>query len=93
MSQGSKYKNQREPKTPPYVHIKGVRQRLGFSLEYVTENLKARTGQPHSKGTLSAIENGHRGVSPEYLSHLAAIYGIAEEYVTTDYKPWKRGSL
>lgn len=87
MPQGSKYKNQRKPNTPPHVSIKAVRQRLGFSLDYVVKGIESRTGQSHSKGTLSAVENGHRGVSADYLSHLESIYGLEAGSITTDYKP------
>ena len=87
MSQGSSTKNQRKLKTPPHVHVKAVRQRLGFSLEDVAKRLTARDGLSHNKGTISAIENGVRGASPEFLAHLEAIYGLTAGSITTDYIP------
>jgi transcriptional regulator with XRE-family HTH domain len=90
MSQGSALRNQRKPKIPPHVKLKAVRQRLGFSLEDVAKGMSARTGLSHNKGTISAIENGVRGVSPEFLEHLEAIYGLAPDSITTNYVPQPR---
>lgn len=74
MIQGS----QREPKVPPLFPMRVVRELLGLKQTDILARLKDITGRSYTKGTLSAIESGHRGVSPELLEALEKAYGAPE---------------
>ena len=43
-----------------------------------------------TRGSMSAIENGHRGVSAPMLAALTSAYGLPQGAITTDYKPRHR---
>jgi hypothetical protein len=87
MAQGSKYLNQRKPKTPPHVPLKYVRLAAGFSLESVSDTIHDATGRRYGKGTLSAIENGLRGASQELLEALEVAYNLPAGAISTTYAP------
>ena len=82
-----RYSQQREKKTPPHVTLKVLRIALGKTLDEVSGRVFEITGDRPTKGALSAIENGHRGVSAELLSALEQAYGLEPGSITTTYRP------
>lgn len=69
----------RRPKRkPPLVSIKHLREAHGWTLDQVRYQVQEITGATDamSRGSLSAIELGHRGASIEVLGALAKIYGL-----------------
>jgi hypothetical protein len=88
-----RYSQQREKKTPPHVSLKTLRLALNKSQTDVTERVHEITGDKLTKGALSAIENGHRGVSAELLTALEMAYGLEPGSITTTYRPRVTPSL
>lgn len=82
-----RYKPERQPKTPPHVSLKALREALGLSLPDVARRIADITGTEPSKGTLSAIENGQRGAGLTMLAALERAYNITPGSITTTYKP------
>ena len=72
------YMDTRRPRrTPPLVGIAELRKARGWTLEQVAAQLSTVTGKPApGRGTLSAIEGGHRGMSADMLTALACVYGL-----------------
>ena len=58
-----------------------------MTLEQVSTRFEAETGVPLTRGGLSAIENGIRGVSTATLAGLEAAYGLNQGEITTAYEP------
>ncbi|MGV9181837.1 helix-turn-helix domain-containing protein [Arcanobacterium canis] len=67
--------------TPPHVTLRGLRRRLGYTLEQIAQ----RSGV--SRATLSAIETGERGASRETLVALTFALDLEPGALTTDYEP------
>lgn len=84
------YSKQRQPRTPPTVSLRTLRQACGLTLDTVCERMSESLGREFTRGALSAIENGHRGASPTVLQALALAYGIDETAIVTDYTPVER---
>lgn len=86
-----RYDKQRPPKTPPHVSLRCLRlatnQTLEQVAETVTEYLDAKPAI--TRGTISAIEGGHRGASKKMLDALAVAYGLEPGDISTDYQPRK----
>lgn len=82
-----RYTRQREKKTPPHVSLKTLRLALGMTLHEVAMRVEEITGDKPTKGALSAIENGHRGISAELLAALEQAYNLDPGAITTTYKP------
>lgn len=57
---------------------------LGEVASSVTEVLGGKTV---SRGTISAIETGTRGLSQQMLAAIATIYGLEPSDIVTDYDP------
>lgn len=94
----SKYDSQRPPKTAPHVSLRCLRRASGLTLEQVADEVsKILKLEPEdkgiSRGTISAIEGGHRGASKQMLDALAVAYGLDPGDITTDYEPRKREQL
>ncbi|WP_231702933.1 helix-turn-helix domain-containing protein [Tsukamurella asaccharolytica] len=81
-----RYGKVRPRRTPPHVSIKILRLAARLTLDDVAERM-ADFGEAPARGTLSAIENGHRGASREFLAALEQALGIPEGSITTDYEP------
>lgn len=84
----TKYQRQRERQIPPHAPLGAVRKALGLTLDDVLARI--RTGYPDAKmnrGTLSAIENGHRGASAQMLDALCLGYGLPSGSLSTSYVP------
>lgn len=82
-----KYSQQREKKVPPHVSLRTLRIALRKSLTDVAERVAEITGDEPTKGALSAIETGVRGVSAELLDALEQAYGLEPGSITTTYRP------
>ena len=89
-----RYAQQRERRTPPHISLQTFRlalKRLNpdgrWDLDDVCDRIEAIHGDRPARGTLSAIENGARGVSAELLSALEAAYGLPAGAITTNYTP------
>lgn len=82
-----RYTQQREKRTPPHVSLKTLRVALNLTLHEVGLRVEAITGDKPTKGALSAIENGHRGISAELLTALEQAYNLEPGSITTTYKP------
>lgn len=82
-----RYSSQRAPKTPPHLAVGILRKALKLTLEDVAERVEEITGDRPTKGALSAIENGHRGVSAQLLEALERAYDIPAGSLTTTYEP------
>lgn len=72
--------------TPPRVTIRTVRIVRKLTLDRACELASERTGEPLTRGALSAIESGTRGVSEDVLRGLAHAYGIPVEAFILDYE-------
>lgn len=84
----------KQPKsTPPHVSLRSLRKATGLTLEQVAEAvadvLTPQGGErvSVSRGTISAIETGTRGVSREMLAALEIAYGLDAGDIVTDYQP------
>lgn len=69
---------ERPKKAPPVVSIRSLRTATGRTLDDVCKAFEEIAGKPLTKGALSAIESGLRGVSPETARYLALAYGLDE---------------
>lgn len=87
MSQVSSSKIKRTPKNPPLVPLSYLRKALGFSLEGVGTGVAAVLGREYGKGSISAIETGQRGASPEILEALEQLFDLPVGTIRTDYTP------
>lgn len=68
------------------MSIKILRLAAGLTLDELADRMSEHGDAP-GRGTLSAIENGHRGASREFLEALEHAFGIPEGSITTDYMP------
>lgn len=84
----TKYAKQRKKVVPPHVSLADLRQATGLTIDAVLDRLYEITGKSTwTRGTISAIENGHRGASTELLAALAIAYGLRPGAITTQYVP------
>lgn len=82
-----RYSQQRQKQTPPHISLKILRVALGLTLEEVAGRVEEITGDKPTKGALSGIENGHRGISAELLRALEQALNLEPGSITTTYKP------
>ena len=83
-----RYSRQRVAKTPPHISLGTLRKQvLKIRLDDVADRIEEITGDRPKRGTLSAIENGHRGASAELLAALESAYGLEPGSITTTYRP------
>jgi hypothetical protein len=73
------YIDTRRPRRqPPLVGIGALRRAHGWTLDQVRFRVaEILDAPPLSRGSLSAIESGSRGASPQVLAALAQVYGLA----------------
>lgn len=81
------YKNQRPKKQPPMVPIRALRIALGMTQEEVCEKVTVITDETYTKGALSGLELGHRGVSAKTLAALEVVYKMPAGSLVTNYEP------
>lgn len=86
-SETKRYSSRRNPKVPPHVSIAVLRRVSGLTLDQVAALVEEITGDRPTRGALSAIENGHRGVSAELLSALEQAYNLPAGSISTTYVP------
>ena len=72
--------------TPPRVSIRTLRVVCKLTLDRACELASEYTGVPLTRGALSAIESGTRGVSEDVLRGLAHAYGVPVEAFILDYE-------
>lgn len=77
-------------KTPPHVSLADLRLAAGLTIDALLDRIEAETGHRYSRGTISAIEAGHRGASAEMLTAISVAYGLRPDAVTVDYTPRRR---
>lgn len=68
-----------------------LRKRLGLTLQAVCDHMAEEHGIKTDRGTISAIENGHRGASARMLAAYADALGIPASAIDTQYEPRRRG--
>lgn len=83
----SKYENQRPKVSPPWLELSDLRGALGLTQEDVCQRIEAITDQRVTKGWLSGVEKGHRGVSPEKLAALEVVLKLKPGRLRTAYEP------
>lgn len=85
----SKYEKQRARVIPPHVSIKTLRKVSGMTLEQVCFRMNQFLETPDrvKPGTLSGLENGHRGASVELIESIEYAYGLNQGELTTAYLP------
>lgn len=88
----NRYRNQRERVTPPHISLGDLRAACGLTLEQVCARFTEATGESLTRGGLSGIENGHRGVSQQTVDGLEVAYGLKPGSITTTYRPRERNS-
>lgn len=88
----NQYARQRTRVTPPHVALGDLRAACGLTLDQVCERFTEATGKELTRGSLSAIENGHRGASAGVLAGLEVAYGLRSGAIDTTYEPRIRGA-
>lgn len=82
-----RYATKRPQRTEPHIPLSALRAALGLTVDTVLDRVEEETGKRPSRGTISALENGHRGASAQMLAALEIAYGLPEGAITTDYTP------
>jgi transcriptional regulator with XRE-family HTH domain len=77
-------------KTPPHVSLANLRLAAGLTIDTLLDRIESETGHRYSRGTISAIEAGHRGASVEMLAAIAVAYGLQADAIAVDYTPRHR---
>lgn len=88
----TKYGSQRERRTPPHVSLGVLRRAVHLTLDDVCARVsEVLDGDRElTRGALSAIENGHRGASPDVLEALEIAYGLDAGAIAVNYEPRRR---
>lgn len=86
----NRYMAQRKRVTPPHVSLGDLRAACGLTLEQVCAQFAEATGETLTRGGLSGIERGHRGVSKQTLAGLEVAYGLRPGSIDTAYEPRSR---
>lgn len=86
---GGRYRNQRQSTPVPVVTIATYRKGKGLTLQDVCDHINAEQAfpKPVERGTISAIENGHRGASAQMLTAIADALGLHAADIDTAYEP------
>ncbi|QIG58415.1 HTH DNA binding protein [Mycobacterium phage Cornie] len=102
MPTGSKFSRtksvaDRPLRTPPHVPIGALRavadvtlEELAAGIGQIWEEEGRSDAKPPSRGTLSAIESGRRGASPELLAAIEKFFHLDPGTITTAYRPRPR---
>lgn len=78
----------RDLRQPPFVELAGIRRLLGLKQAEICEKVAVLIGVPSfSVGSFSAIENGHRGASPEVLAAIQTALGLHAGDLKTAWEP------
>jgi transcriptional regulator with XRE-family HTH domain len=81
------YGNQRPKVDPPVVPLPALRKSHGLTLGDVLTRIEENRGRRYTPGALSAVENGHRGASQQFLEDIAEVYGLEPHDLWTGYAP------
>lgn len=82
------YERKRTRRNPPVMGLRYARMIAGLTLDQLAERIAEVTGGPApTRGALSAIESGTRGLSAEMAEAIALAYGLPEDAINTDYEP------
>lgn len=75
------------------VTIATLRKAKGITLQALCDHINGEFSfpKPVERGTISAIENGHRGASAQMLAAIASALGIPTESIDTQYQPRRAG--
>lgn len=84
---GMNYDGTRQKVQPPMATLAAIRKAQGLKQAVVCERVSAITDQALSEGSLSAIENGWRGVSAVTLRALETALGLPHQTLIVDYEP------
>jgi transcriptional regulator with XRE-family HTH domain len=82
----TKYTNQRPKVQPPVAALAALRKSHGMTQPDVIARIKDAAGRTYTVGALSALEKGHRGASVQFLSDVAAVFGLEADDLWTSYK-------
>lgn len=74
----------------PVVPIGVLRRSKRLTLQAVCDHINAEKGLGVDRGTISAIELGHRRASAQMLSAIADALGIHSTDIDTKYEPRQR---
>lgn len=78
--------------TPPHADLTALRKAAGLTMDALCVRINQEFPELKVKpGTISAIENGHRGASQQMLNAICAAFRIPPGSLTTDYAPKARG--
>ncbi|CPR89721.1 helix-turn-helix domain-containing protein [Mycobacteroides abscessus] len=88
----SRYMSQRVKTPVPMVPLSVARRTKGLTLQAVCDHINNEFSfsKPVERGTISAIENGHRGASVQMLAAIASAIGIESAEIDTQYEPRQR---
>lgn len=86
----SRYDKQRPKHPAPVVTTVFLRKAKGLTLQDVCDFIRAEHGIKSDRGTISAIELGHRGASAQMLAAYADALGIQSADIDTAYEPRQR---
>lgn len=84
------YRTPAQPRTlrqPPVVPLAALRKSHGMTQPAVIERIKDDSGRTYTVGALSALEKGHRGASVQFLTDVAAVFGLTPDDLWTSYTP------
>jgi transcriptional regulator with XRE-family HTH domain len=83
----TKYTNQRPKVQPPVAALAVLRRSHAMTQPDVVARIKEATGRIYTVGALSALEGGHRGGSAQFLTDVAAVFGLEADDLWTSYVP------
>jgi transcriptional regulator with XRE-family HTH domain len=86
-----RYTRQRPKVAAPVVSTAVLRKAKGLTIQSVCDHMREEHGMDVDRGTISAIENGHRGGSAKMLAAYADALGIPVAAIDTQYEPRRRG--
>lgn len=83
----TKYDRQRPRVQVPVIPLVALRKSHGLKQPEVVARIEEATGRKYTVGALSALETGHRGASVQFLTDIAAVFGLDPEDLWTSYEP------
>ena len=87
------YPQPRPMKTSPHLPLKALRERLGYTQDDVCTGINEFMPEAAvTRGTISAIESGAKGVSSAMLEALDHALGLPKGTLTVDYVPRGRST-
>lgn len=87
---GSRYDHQRPKHPSPVVTTAILRKAKNLTLQAICDHMNEEHGLKVDRGTISAIELGHRGASAQMLRAYADALGVLVADIDTAYEPRQR---